>query len=244
MKITETKTSFQNSCCSFNKILLVILMLIGGMVPAKSQNSPSFVSMNDGLFRNSVKMNLMNAAFSYPSFSYERRLNEHVGVQLEGVFRMGTNSNTASSGLSNSNRSISSFGLYPAVRYYFYANEKMKYENYFSAYYKYRSYQSVNDYSDQVDPVYQPIDYSVTYTETTNGAGLLLGVQSSMESHFVFDIFFGTQLQSSNGQWLFHDKDADLNGFKSSHSVSELTDPFSVLNSTSLRAGFTLGVRF
>ncbi len=196
----------------------------------------------DGRLKNAVKMNLMNAAFSYPSFAYERRLNEHVAFQLEGAFRMGSKANTASTSISSDSKSVSSHVIYPSMRYYFYESKKMKLENYFSLFYKYRSFQSKSDYDSYSNPNY--IDYSNTYTETTNGAGLLLGVQTANTSHFVFDLYFGTQLQSSIGSWDFYDKNASLSGFKQNYSLGSASDVFSVMNSSSLRAGFTIGVRF
>ncbi|MEI7801915.1 MAG: DUF3575 domain-containing protein [Bacteroidota bacterium] len=224
----------------FTTVLLVVAL----QQNLFAQNSPKFMNSKDDkeLFNNSIKMNLMNAAFSYPSFALERRVSDHVSFQLDGIFRMGGNSNTASSSFTNNGKSIQSFSFFPAVRYYFYENQKMKIENYFSVYYKYRNFQSKNDLSNSYNP--NGINYSNTYTEVTNGAGLLLGLQTSRSSHFVFDLFFGTQIQRSSGTWNFYDKNATLNDFKTNYSLSSVSDAFSFMNSSSLRAGFTIGVRF
>ncbi len=229
----------------FSHMLLIMMSLT--FFPASflfAQNSPKFVNTKNesGRFNNSVKMNLVNAAFSYPTFIYERRIGERISFQAEGAFRFGGNSNTASSSVGNNSKAVTAYVLYPAMRYYFHESKKMKIENYFSIYYKYRSYKSVNDLSSN----YQPynIDYSNTYTEKTNGAGLLLGLQTANTSHFVFDMYFGTQLQSSIGKWDFWKKDANLNDFKENYSLSSASDAFSFLGSTSLRTGFSLGVRF
>ncbi len=230
---------------SFLAVTLFILNVTLSLTKCEAQNSPKFMNSKGDkeLFNNSIKMNLMNAAFSYPSFSVERRVSDHVSFQVDGVFRMGGKSNTASTSLAGNGKSIQSFGFYPAVRYYFYENEKMKIENYFSVYYKYRSFESHNDYSNSYNP--SGISYNNTYNEVTNGAGLLIGLQTSRSSHFVFDLFFGTQIQSSIGSWKFYDKNANLSNFKSSgYSLSSAADAFSVLNSSSLRTGFTIGVRF
>ena len=228
--------------------LATLLLVVALHQNLSAQNSPKFMNTKDGdgPLKNAVKMNLMNAAFSYPSFAYERRLNEHVAFQLEGAFRMGSKANTASTSISNDSKSVSSYVIYPSMRYYFYESKKMKLENYFSLFYKYRSFQSKNDHSSDYDSYNNPnyIDYSNTYTETTNGAGLLLGVQTANTSHFVFDLYFGTQLQSSIGSWDFYDKDASLSGFKQNYSLGSASDAFSFMNSSSLRAGFTIGVRF
>ena len=242
-----------NKINRFNQAGLItfpLLVMLFAFLPSSfliAQNSPKFMNTkdDDGKLKNAIKMNLMNAAFSYPSFAYERRLNEHVAFQLEGSFRMGSKSNTASTSLTNDSKSVTSYVIYPSLRYYFYESEKMKLENYFSVYYKYRTFKSVNnlDYNnDYYNPDY--VDYSNTYTETTNGAGLLLGVQTASTSHFVFDLYFGTQLQSSSGSFKFYNKNANLSGFKTYHQLSSVSDAFSIMNSSSLRAGFTIGVRF
>ncbi len=209
-----------------------------------AQNSPKFVNAKggDGPLKNAVKMNLMNAAFSYPSFAYERKLNEKVSFQAEGAFRMGSKSNTASTGLTNDSKSVTSYVIYPSFRYYFHESEKMQLENYFSIFYKYRYFQSKNDHTGDYSST--GINYSNTYTETTNGAGLLLGIQTLSTSHFVFDMYFGTQLQSSSGSWNFYDNNAKLSDFKQNYQLSSASDAFSIMNSSSLRAGFTIGVRF
>ena len=109
-------------------------------------------------------------------------------------------------------------------------------------YYKYRNFKSTNDYSDGYNPY--GIDYSNTYTESTSGGGLLLGLQSAGTTHFIFDLFFGTQLQTSSGSFKFNSKSANLIDFKNNYSLSSVSDPFSFMNSSSLRAGFTIGVKF
>ena len=234
---------------SFLAVTLFILNFTLSISKCEAQNSPKFMNSKGDkeVFNNSIKMNLMNAAFSYPSFAFERRVSDHVSFQLDGVFRMGGNSNTASTNFSNNGKSISSYSFYPAVRYYFYENEKMKIENYFSLYYKYRSFQSQSTYSDYYDyssGTTTTKNFSNTYNEVTNGAGLLLGLQTSRGSHFVFDLYFGTQIQSSNGKWDFYDKNASLADYKNYYSLSSASDAFSFINSSSLRAGFTIGVRF
>ncbi len=225
-------------------ILSVLLFTFCFSINLFAQNSPKFVNAKneEGPLKNAVKMNLMNAAFSYPSFAYERKLNDKVSFQAEGAFRMGSKSNTASTSVSNESKSVTSYVICPSFRYYFHESEKMQLENYLSIFYKYRYFQSKNDHSG--DYSYIGIDYSNTYTETTNGAGLLLGIQTLSTSHFVFDMYFGTQLQSSSGSWNFYDKNAKLSDFKQNYQLSSASDAFSIMNSTSLRAGFTIGVRF
>lgn len=203
----------------------------------------------DGAYKNVVRMNLLNALFSYPTFSYERFLNGNTSLMLEGSFRTKNNS-AASGGFSgNNSRAVNSLIITPSVRFYIHQNKKLKMNAYFSAYYRYRSFRSENDLSENgiYDPnsgLYTPANFDNTYTETSNSGGLMLGAVSNATSRIVFDVYLGTQIVSSSGSFRFEDKNMDYDLFRANNSPLSAVDVFSVLQNSNLRAGFTIGFKF
>jgi hypothetical protein len=168
---------------------------------------------------------------------------------LEGSFRTKNNS-AASGGFSgNTSRAVNSVIITPSIRFYIHQNKKLKMNAYFSAYYRYRSFRSENDLSENsiYEPntgLYTPVNFDNTYTETSNSGGLMLGAVSNATSRIVFDVFLGTQIVSSSGSFQFNDKNMNYDLFRANNSPLSAVDVFSVLQNSNLRAGFTIGFKF
>ncbi len=239
-----------------NKILqLIFSLILVSCAVTNAQKQPQKVKAkvditNEGAYKNAMRMNLLNALFNYPTFSYERFLNENVSLMLEGSFRF-KNGSAVSGGTLNSNnsRNINSYILHPSIRVYLHQDEKIKMNTYFSVYYKYRVFKSENDLAEgqEYDPqsgFYTNVNYDNTYTEISNGGGLLFGAATNSKSRIVFDIYLGTQIVNSSGSFNFTDNTMNYDRFRKNNSPSSVVDAFSVLNGNSFRAGFTMGFKF
>jgi hypothetical protein len=236
-------------------ILIIIALILVFQFDSLAQQQPKKVKAkidvtDEGAYKNVVRMNLMNAIFSYPTFSYERFLNENVSLMLEGSFRFKNGSAVSEGTLSsNNNRNINSFVIHPSVRVYLHQDQKLKMNSYFSVFYKYRSFKSENDLPEsqsfnQQTGSYTSVNYDNTYTETSNGGGLLFGIASNSSSRIIFDFYLGTQIVNSSGSFNFADKNMTYDRFRSNNSPSDVVDAFSVLNVNNFRAGFTMGFKF
>ncbi len=205
---------------------------------------------DDGSYKNSIRMNIFNAMFSYPSFTYERFINPHLSLCLDASFRATTASAASSSIFEDSinRRSISSFILHPALRLYIFQNPKSGLNTYASFFYKYRYFQSENDYPDKasfdINGNVTHTNYDNTYTETTHGAGMLIGFTTSGKSRIVADFFLGTQFLNTSNRFSFIDKSVTYDRFKRNIGTKTVIDPFSVLTLSNFRCGFTIGVKF
>jgi hypothetical protein len=242
----------------FQMLLTLITLSLVQPLLTFSQSQPQKVRAkvdvtDDGIYKNAIRMNLLNALFNYPSFTYERFVSPHLSLLLDASLRSSSagSATAASSGSSlnydNNQRRISSVVLHPTVRLYVYQDDKNRLNTYASFYYKYRYFKSVNDYPLQnttINGTYTLVDYDNTYIETTNGAGMLLGTCTNRSSRIVADFFVGTQFLSTRGTFDFKDKNVNYDLFRSDIGPRSVTDAFSIMNVNNFRCGFTLGVKF
>lgn len=245
-----------------NFIQITAAFILFPVVLSWAQQQPQKVKAkvdvtDDGAYKNSVRMNIMNAIYNYPTFTFERFVSPHLSLLMDASLRM-TSSGSASAASSSSNissnikdneRRINSFVLHPTIRLYVYQDPKSKLNTYASFYYKYRYFKSVNDYptynkyNNQTN-TYIEYNYDNTYTETTNGAGMLLGVTTNTKSRIVADFFVGTQFLNTTGSFSFVDKNVNYNNFRYDIGTRSVIDGFSIMNVSNFRCGFTLGIKF
>ena len=191
--------------------------------------------------RHAIKTNIFGVIASQFQLAFEKAINEHYSIQLNGGYINVDAFGEDSSG-DTYECSATGFLIIPEGRYYF---EEVMNGPYIAGFIRYRN---VNlDFID-MSPIFPDVSY--TQNVTAIGGGVTFGYQLLFSDALVFDLFIGPQYKSRNAENRIFGSttitDADLENKFDDFDPLETGGLFNPINDegVGIRFGFNLGVSF